>query len=155
MKKSAILSGSILLLLPSLLGALPTDGLDPEAICGPCGAVATGDVGISGNAKVDGFFNAVASLNDSFVQINGSFEGRIDNLIAAFGTEVAANATLQAKVDALKADIKAEISANAEGGVSVNYVPAKCEANIARVRACLREALAMLPAVLATVCEAR
>jgi len=32
-------------------------------------------------------------------------------------------------------------------------VPAKAEANIARVRACLREVLAALPGALATVCE--
>jgi len=39
--------------------------------------------------------------------------------------------------------------------VSRGEVPEKCEANIARVRVCLREVLAALPAVLATVCEAR
>ena len=37
--------------------------------------------------------------------------------------------------------------------VSRGEIPAKSEANIARVRACLREVLAALPAVLATVCE--
>jgi len=37
--------------------------------------------------------------------------------------------------------------------VSHGEVPAKAEANIARVRACLREVLAALPAALATVCE--
>jgi len=37
--------------------------------------------------------------------------------------------------------------------VSRGEVPAKAEANIARVRACLREVLAALPAALATVCE--
>ena len=37
--------------------------------------------------------------------------------------------------------------------VSRGEVPAKAEANIARVRACLREVLAALPGALATVCE--
>src|SRR5881409_4268054 len=37
--------------------------------------------------------------------------------------------------------------------VSRGEVPRKAEANIARVRACLREVLATLPPVLATVCE--
>src|SRR5262249_61330080 len=37
--------------------------------------------------------------------------------------------------------------------VSRGEVPAKAEANIARVRACLRDVLAALPAALATVCE--
>jgi len=37
--------------------------------------------------------------------------------------------------------------------VSRGEIPAKAEANIARVRACLREALATLPGVLARICE--
>ena len=37
--------------------------------------------------------------------------------------------------------------------VSRGEVPQKAEVNIARVRACLREVLAALPAVLATVCD--
>lgn len=36
--------------------------------------------------------------------------------------------------------------------VSRGEVPQKAEANIARVRACLRDVLAALPSVLATVC---
>jgi N-formylglutamate amidohydrolase len=39
--------------------------------------------------------------------------------------------------------------------VSRGEIPEKCEANIARVRACLRELLTALPVVLATVCEPR
>jgi len=37
--------------------------------------------------------------------------------------------------------------------VSRGEIPEKSEANIARVRACLREVLTALPAVLATICE--
>jgi hypothetical protein len=129
MKKSAILSGSLLLLLPSLLGALP--GADQaEELCGPCGTVAQGDIGISGNAKLDGFFGAVAQLNKAQVAINGDFEANIDDLIATFGADVAANATLSAKVDALIAKINADVSANVQGGLVVNYVGPKCAANV-------------------------
>ena len=39
--------------------------------------------------------------------------------------------------------------------VSRGEIPDKCEANITRVRVCLREVLAALPAVLATVCESQ
>jgi hypothetical protein len=129
MKKSAILSGSLLLLLPSLLGALPGSDL-AEEVCGPCGTVAQGDIGISGNAKLDGFFAAVAQLNKAQVAINGDFEANINDLIATFGAEVAANASLDAKVDALLAKIKADVSANVDGGLVVNYVGPKCQANV-------------------------
>ena len=37
--------------------------------------------------------------------------------------------------------------------VSRGEIPRKAEANIARVRACLRDVLAALPAALASVCE--
>ena len=37
--------------------------------------------------------------------------------------------------------------------VSRGGIPEKAEENIARVRQCLREVLAILPSVLATVCE--
>jgi modification target Cys-rich repeat protein len=101
-----------------------------EKLCGPCGVVAQGDVGISGNAKLDGFFAAVADLNKAQVAINGDFEANIDELIATFGAEVAANATIDAKVEALTAAIKGELTANVQGNLTVNYVPPKCEANV-------------------------
>jgi modification target Cys-rich repeat protein len=133
MKKSVI--GLASLLLPALVGATATTGCDKvaeasEAACGPCGEVATGDVGISGNAKLDGFFAAVADLNKAQVAINADFEANIDELLATFGAEVAANADITAKVDALTAAIDAEVTANAKGALTINYVPPKCEANV-------------------------
>jgi hypothetical protein len=133
MKKSVI--GLAALLIPTLTAAMATTGCDKaselsDAACGPCGEVALGDVGISGNAKLDGFFSAVSDLNKAQVAINGDFEANIDSLIATFGTEVAANAKIDAKVDALIASIKGEISANVDGKLTVNYVPPKCEANV-------------------------
>jgi modification target Cys-rich repeat protein len=133
MKKSAI--GLAALLIPTLAVAMASTGCDKvqeasEAACGPCGEVALGDVGISGNAKLDGFFSAVADLNKAQVAINGDFEANIDSLIATFGAEVAANAKIDAKVTALTAAIKGELTANVDGKLSVNYVPPKCEANV-------------------------
>lgn len=136
MKKSAI--GLASLLLPTVLGAAAMTGCKEdnpltgasEDICGPCGVVAQGDVGISGNAKLDGFFAAVADLNKAQVAINGDFEANIDELIAAFDVEVAANASISAKVDALTAAISAELTANVQGSLVVDYVPPRCEANV-------------------------
>ena len=102
-----------------------------EELCGPCGAVATGNVAISGNARVDGFFSAVSTLNAAFVSINGNFEARINDLIAVWGVDVAANASLQAKITALKAEINAQIPGQtSRAGSPINYVPARCEANV-------------------------
>lgn len=136
MKKSAI--GMASLLLPTIIGALATTGCGEdnpltgasEDLCGKCGLVAEGDVGISGNAKLDGFFSAVSDLNKAQVAINADFEANIDELIAAFGTEVAANASIDAKVDALTASIEGELTANVQGSLVVDYVPPKCQANV-------------------------
>lgn len=138
MRKSVI--GLVSFAAPAILGAALTTACDEnpaeavggafEELCGPCGEVVTGDVGISGNAKVDGFFSAVASLNNAYVTINGDFESRIDELIAVWEVEVAANASLSAKIEALKAEIDAQVTASVSGGLTINYVPARCEANV-------------------------
>jgi hypothetical protein len=137
MRKTTI--GLASLLLPTIMGAAAVtacgenglaDPTDPEAICGPCGAVVTGDVGISGNAKLDGFFSAVSDLNKASVSIGADFEANIDELIAVFEVDVAAEADIGAKVDALVAEIEGQVSANASGGLKVIYAGPKCSANI-------------------------
>ena len=130
--------GSRLVYGPFLAAALVapmTTGCDEAskaaaAACGECGIVANGDVGISGSAKLDGFFKAVADLNSAVVKVNGNFEADLAALEAAFGVEAAAGASLQARVDALVAEIEGEITANASGGLVVKVVPAKCSANV-------------------------
>lgn len=100
--------------------------------CGPCGVVAQGDVGISGNAKLDGFFKAVADLNGAVASANGEFEAALSRLEAAYG--VVAAGDLNARVDGLIAAIKADLAASLEGGataaLAVNYAPPKCSANV-------------------------
>lgn len=123
-------------LLVMATGALATAACDKESLpggeglCGPCGDVATGDIGISGNAKLDGFFAAVATLNKSVVTINGDFELGLKNLEAAFGLE--AEGSISARVDALVAAIQAEIEANvgANAALNVDIQPAQCSANV-------------------------
>lgn len=126
------------MLIPTAIGAFATTGCGEdnpltsasEEICGPCGVVAEGDVGITGSAKLDGFFSAVSQLNKAQLTINADFEANIDELLATFGAEVAANAKIDAKVDALIAAIDAEVAANVEGGLTFDYVPAKCQASV-------------------------
>ncbi|HTQ06872.1 MAG TPA: hypothetical protein VMI54_23605 [Polyangiaceae bacterium] len=130
--------GLLTLVAPALVGALATscDKTDnpltsaSEAACGPCGELKYGDVGISGNAKLDGFFQAVSTLNSSVGQINADFETNIDSLIDTFGVQVDANATIDAKVTALDAQIKADIAANVSGGLTVDYQPPECHADV-------------------------
>lgn len=138
MRKTSIGLASII--VPAMAGLFATvacseDGSNPltdgaETLCGPCGVVAQGDVGISGSAKLDGFFQAVTALDQNLVTISGEFETNIDSLLATFGTEVAADADIGAKVDALTASIDAELTANVQGGLVVNYVPPRCQANV-------------------------
>jgi hypothetical protein len=133
MKKTAI--GLASLIAPVVLAAFASTGCEDIAdaagdVCGPCGVVAEGDIGISGNAKLDGFFAAVSSLNSATVTINGDFEANVNALLETFGVEGMADASISAKVDALILAIKADITANVEGSLSVNYAPPQCSANV-------------------------
>ncbi len=136
MKKSAI--GLATLLLPTAIGAFATTGCGEDnpldaanaEICGECGVVAQGDVGITGSAKLDGFFAAVAELNKAQVTINGDFQAHIDELLAVFGVTGMADAKIDAKVDALLLAINTEVTANVDGNLAIDYVPAKCEASV-------------------------
>jgi hypothetical protein len=128
------------LVVPAVIAGFTVTGCDDsgtdalsgvsEDVCGPCGTVAMGDIGISGNAKLDGFFKAVADLNNANVAINTDFYANVAELEKAFGVEVAADATIDARVTALVAAIKGEVSANVEGSMKVNYVPAQCSASL-------------------------
>lgn len=123
------------LVVPAVIAGFTVTGCDEanklsEDVCGPCGSVATGDIGISGNAKLDGFFKAVADLNNANVAINADFYTNVGELEKAFGLEADASASIDARVTALVAAIKAEVSANVDGSMKVNYVPPKCSASL-------------------------
>lgn len=99
-------------------------------ICGPCGTLASGSLSISGSAKLDGFFNATASLTGAIATIKGSFDADIRALAEVYGM-VDANATIDATfVDNLIATIKADFTANLDGGIKVVYVGPKCEVDV-------------------------
>jgi hypothetical protein len=134
------------LLTPALVGALAggacsSTGDNPlannplsegaEKLCGPCGTIATGDVGISGNAKLDGFFEAVGRISDATASINGDFDANIDALSVVYGVaNFDASASIDTKVTALIAKIKGDISTNLMGGVKLDYQPAECHASL-------------------------
>jgi hypothetical protein len=132
--------GLAALVVPAIIGAVLAGGCDKvkdaadstgEDLCGPCGVVAEGDVGISGNAKLDGFFKAVADLNGAALKVQANFAADLAALELAFGLPKAeAGAELSARVDALILKIQGEIDANAEGGLTIRYAPPKCSANL-------------------------
>ncbi len=106
-------------------------GCDEGGICGPCGVIAEGSVGISGSARLDGFFGAVGDINAVFVSVNADFEANIRGLAEVWGFEIAADAAIDASiVDDLMAHIQGEISASVDGGISINYAPPRCSASL-------------------------
>src|SRR5262245_13044885 len=95
------------------IGITATQGCDADDVCGPCGTIATGQLSIAGNAQLDGFFAAVASLQNASVSINGDFEANIVALAEVYGLgKVEFSASL---VDDVITAIKADLTANLEG----------------------------------------
>jgi hypothetical protein len=90
-----------------------TDAIGDVAgdICGPCGEIAKGDISISGDAKLDGFFTAVGSLQNATASINGDFQANIMALASVYG--VTATTFSASVVDDVITAIKADITANA------------------------------------------
>lgn len=110
--------------------ATAVQGCDGNSICGPCGVVAEGAVSISGSARLDGFFSAVADLNSVFITVQADFDANIRALAEVWGfgeIEGEINADV---VGELMAHIQGEISGSVEGGISLNYVPPRCSASI-------------------------
>lgn len=128
------------LVAPSLIGAMVVvgcgedgdDGLlpgDPSEVCGPCGTLATGDVGISGDARLDGFFKALSTMQNANLTIRADFEANIRALAEVYGVELTGEINAAA-VGQVTAAIEADIAANVEGGLTVDYQPARCQANV-------------------------
>jgi hypothetical protein len=119
-----------------LLGAAGATSCDKLAeavpgvgdVCGPCGTVASGDLSISGDAKLDGFFAAVGSLQNATASIQGDFQGNIMALADVYGVGQASfDAAL---VDKVIGAVKADVTANLQGGITVNYKPPQCSADV-------------------------
>jgi modification target Cys-rich repeat protein len=99
-----------------------------ESLCGPCGSIATGQLSISGNAQLDGFFTAVADLQGASASVRGNFEGELRALAAIYGrADAEINADL---VTALIADIRADINASVSGSFRLQYAPPRCSASV-------------------------
>jgi modification target Cys-rich repeat protein len=129
------------LVVPSLIGAMVAVGCSEngddggslldgaENICGPCGTLATGDIGISGDARLDGFFEALSTMQNANVSIKADFEANIRALAALYDVELTGEINAAAVGD-VTAAIEADIQANVDGSLSVDYQPARCQANV-------------------------
>jgi hypothetical protein len=104
-------------------------GQGAEELCGPCGEIGRGDIGISGDARLDGFFKALGSIQNSTLTVRGDFEGNIRALAAVYDVDIegAINADV---VGELTAAIRTDIEANVQGGIKVDYQPPRCQANV-------------------------
>jgi len=124
---------------PSLIAMLVATGCTKEDgttglpsgddICGPCGEIAKGDVGISGDIRLDGFFKALSNVQNATATIKADFDGNIRALAAVYDVELTGDVNAAA-VGQLTAAIRADFDANIQGSVSVDYQPPRCEASL-------------------------
>lgn len=112
----------------SVQGCDGDNGLPGGDICGPCGSIATGQLSISGNARLDGFFTAVADMGKATATIQGQFEADVRALAQIYG--MAEGEIDAAFISDLKAKIKADFSANVSGGIKLVYKAPECKADI-------------------------
>ena len=140
MKKYVLGLGA--LVVPSLIGAFMVsgcseanaqDGLLPDGagdLCGDCGTIAKGDVGISGDVRLDGFFKALSNIRQSTLSIQADFDSNV-RALAALYPNVQIGATIDAAaVRSLTGAIRADVDANVQGGLQVVYQPPRCEASL-------------------------
>jgi hypothetical protein len=131
------------LVVPSLFGALMASGCGQDNgddtgnglgnlgqdLCGPCGDIENGDVGISGDARLDGFFKALGTMRSRTVAIQADFDTNIRALAAVYDVSITGKVDA-AVVTALTTKIRADINANVRGGLKVDYQPPHCQANV-------------------------
>lgn len=114
------------------ISASAVQGCGEGGICGPCGGIATGQLSISGDARLDGFFKAVADLDGAIGTISADFEGNIQALAEVWGfVEAGAEVDINGQfVTDLVAHIRGEISGSIQGGITIDYQPPSCSASV-------------------------
>src|SRR5690349_19949904 len=100
-----------------------------DDVCGPCGTIASGDFSVSGDAQLDGFFQAVGNLQNATASIQGDFQANILALANLYGVDASAGFSASL-VDSVIAKIKADVSANLDGGLKVVYKAPACQADV-------------------------
>lgn len=132
LRKQGITLASIGLVIGMAAGTTALDGCGEGGLCGPCGSIVEGQVSISGNAQLDGFFAAVADLGKITGSVQTDFDANIRALAEVWGY---ANITADTAIDAdlvtgLMVHIRGQIETSIDGGITLVYVPARCSANV-------------------------
>ncbi len=110
-------------------------GTGPEIIenwppCGPCGNVMVGDFDPSGDAMLDGFFQAVGNLQNATTSIQDDFQANIVALAHVYGVD--ARQSFDASlVDDVIGAIKDDVAQHLDGGLRVSYRSPSCQADVA------------------------
>lgn len=132
--KNRFTLASIGLAVGVAMGASSLQGCGENGLCGPCGSVVEGSVGISGNAQLDGFFSAVADIGSVTGSIQADFEANIRALAEVWGYAEIDGAIDADVVAGLMAHIRGEINAALDlsggGGLAIDFVGPKCSANV-------------------------
>lgn len=131
-RNQGITLGGIGFVVVASAGVLALQGCPgaTDDICGPCGSIATGQLSISGNAQVDGFFSAMADLQAATGSIQADFDANILALADVYGVANAGGTVDAAFVQQVIGAIQQDIAANVTGGITVEYVPPRCTANL-------------------------
>lgn len=120
-----------------LAGALlSVQGCDPGDLAEQCGLVcpdtgiADGNAAISGVVSIDSFFSAVITVRDASANVAGSMRAELEGIAASLEIEGYADMDLDALTAAVAGGLQAKFDTYLEGGLTINFTPAKCEANI-------------------------
>lgn len=114
--------------LSAFAGATMLASCEPPEVCGPCGSLATGQLSISGNTQLDGFFTAVADLQGASAQVRGQFEADVRALGEVYGL---AEGTIDAAfVGELIGEIQDDIRGHVDGDFTLKLTPARCSADV-------------------------
>jgi hypothetical protein len=113
-----------------LLGLIGSGCETIKEICDfDCGRYTEGEVSISGNPQVDGFFKALNNVELAVAAIQGQFEADVLAIAEAFGVEE--GAVNSAYISKVKAAVDAEYQAKLVGGApQVIYQKPRCEASL-------------------------
>jgi hypothetical protein len=114
------------------LSATALTGCPEGGLCGPCGGIATGQLSVSGDARLDGFLKAVADLDGAIGTVSADFDANITALAEVWGfVEAGAEVEVNGQfVTDLVAHIRGELSANIQGGIRIEYQPPACSASL-------------------------
>lgn len=110
------------------IGVTTVPGCDSGSVCGECGQLETGQVSISGDARLDGLFGAVVRLRTTTARVRADFEAEVLALADVYG--VAPGEVDDAFVADLVATIEADIDQHAEAGLRIAYQSPRCEASV-------------------------